>query len=248
MSFKKSLSIIFILFAIFSPAFSDEEVGEDDFDSLFEDAEDRDEAVVTEEVNSATDYNVQLGTIKFPIEISGKLNTEFGGAYIRESDSNDATVYFDFKNYIYFTTRPDKYLALKGVLKTSMPEDDDDSETNNLLYLYEMYIDYLMLNRIYITAGKKKSVWGNIRLFSSYYTDSDNDDATDDDTSDNVKDAQYTNVLYDSRDYISGIIKLPFGNHTITALAMYNEESSKSNPGTKDMSFAGSAEFIVFGT
>jgi len=134
------------------------------------------------------------------------------------------------------------------VLKTSMPEDDDDSETNNLLYLYEMYIDYLMLNRIYITAGKKKSVWGNIRLFSSYYTDSDNDDATDDDTSDNVKDVQYTNVLYDSRDYISGIIKLPFGKHTITALAMYNEESSKSNPGTKDMSFAGSAEFIVFGT
>ncbi len=248
MSFKKSLSIIFILFAIFSPAFSDEEAGEDALDSLFEDAEDREEAVVTEEVNSATDYNVQLGTIKFPIEISGKLNTEFGGAYIRESDSNDATVYFDFKNYIYFTTRPDKYLALKGVLKTSMPEDDDDSETNNLLYLYEMYIDYLMLNRIYITAGKKKSVWGNIRLFSSYYTDSDNDDATDDDTSDNVKDAQYTNVLYDSRDYISGIIKLPFGNHTITALAMYNEESSKSNPGTKDMSFAGSAEFIVFGT
>lgn len=245
---KKNLSILFIIFAFLSPVFSQEESGEEDIDSLFDDAEDKEEPVITEEVKAGTDYNVQLGSIKIPIEVSGKMNAEFGGAYIRESGLNDATVYFDFKNYIYFTTRPDKYLALKGVIKNAMPKDSDDTESNNLLYIYEMYFEYLMLNRIYITAGKKKSVWGNIRLFSSYYSDSNNDKSTSDDSGSNVKDAQYTNVLYDSRDYISGIVKVPFGNHTFTALAMYNEENSKSSPGTKDMSLAASLEFIFFGT
>lgn len=222
------------------------ESNNDDFDNLFESAEDTDEAVVTENVRAGTDYNLQLGSIKFPIEVSGNMSTEFGGAYLRESMSNDATVYFDFKNYIYFTTRPDKYLALKGVLKTSMPKDDNDTETNHLLYLYEMYFDYLMLNRIYVTAGKKKSVWGNIRLFTDYYDQNDNAEKNDKD--ENIDDALYTNVLYDSRDYISGIVKVPFGNHTFTGLAMYNEEKSKKSPGTKDMSLAASLELILFGT
>ena len=214
----------------------DENASADDFDSLFENAEDVEEAVVTEEVKAGTDYDLKLGSLKLPIEVSGALDSEFGGAFVREDGDNDATLYFDFKNYIYFTTRPDKYLALKGVLKTSMPKDDDDSESNHLLYLYEMYFEYLMLNRIYITAGKKKSVWGNIRLFSN----------GDDYEGDN--DALYTNILYDSRDYISGIMKIPFGNHTLSGVAMYNEETSNDSPGTKDMSFALSAEFIFFNT
>ena len=213
---------------------SDSEI--DDFDSLFENAEDSEEPVVTEEHKAGTDYNVQLGTIKFPMEISGNMVAQVGGAYIRESMKNDATVYFDFKNYIYFTTRPDKYLALKGVLKSSLPKDSSDSESYNLLYLYELYFEYFMFNRIYFTAGQKKSVWGNIRLFSN-----------DDDYSDG--DALYTNVLYDSREKISGIVKVPFGNHTISALAMYKVNSESGNsPGTKDMSLAANAEFVIFST
>ncbi len=218
----------------------------DDIDSLFEDAEDTDEAVVTDEVKAGTDYNLQVGSIKFPIEVSGNMNTELGTGFIRQNHDSDFTLYFDFKNYIYFTTRPDKYLALKGVIKTSMPSDSDDTETSNLFYLYEMYFDYLMFNRVYITAGKKKSVWGNIRLFSDYYDD--DEDSENSDSESNVNDAQYTNILYDSRDYISGIVKIPIGNHTFTGIGMYDEETSGQNPGTKNMSLAASAEFIVFNT
>ena len=214
----------------------DENASADDFDSLFENAEDVEEAVVTEEVKAGTDYDLKLGTINLPIEVSGYLNTEFGSAFVREDGDNDMSLYFDFKNYIYFTTRPDKYLALKGVLKTSMPKDDEDTERSNLLYLYEMYFDYLMLNRIYITAGKKKSSWGNIRLFSNS------------DDYENDSDALFTNILYDSRDYISGIIKIPVGNQTFTMLAMYNEETTSDSPSSKDMSLAGNAEFIIFNT
>ena len=215
----------------------DSESDDDDFDSLFSDAEDVEEPVITDDVKAGTDYNVQLGSVKFPLELSGNLDAEFGGAYVYEDYSHDGNVYFDFKNYIYFTTRPDKYLALKGVLKTSMPDDSEDEESNQMLYLYEMYFEYLMLNHVYITAGKKKSVWGNVRLFSNV------------DDYENDTDALFTNILYDSRSQISGIMKIPVKNHTFTGVAMYkvNNATNKS-PGTKDMSLAASAEFIVFNT
>ena len=232
------------------------EDSDDGMDDLFSDAEDSDSPVVTEEPNTGTNYNIQLGSLKFPIEVSGQLNAELGGAFIREDGVNDASFYFNFKNYIYFITRPDKYLALRGTLKTTMPKDSADTEkeqSSHLLYIYEMYFDYLAFDRVYITAGKKKSVWGNIRLFSDYYDTSENISNTDsetvsDTTDENVNDAQYTNILYDSREYISGIIKVPFGNHTITALAMYNDETNVSSTKTENMSIAGSAEFIFYNT
>lgn len=235
------------------PAFFVDDV--DEFDALFEDAADVGEPVVTEAVTAGTDYNVQLGTLSLPIQVEGKLSAELGGGYVHDAVS-DATFYFDFKNYLYFTTRPDKYLALKGVLKTTMPKDTSDSEAeqrSHLLYLYEIYFDYLMFNRIYITAGKKQTVWGNIRLFSNYYDEntgatSDTDGAEGKDDNDNIRDARYTNILYDSRSYISGSLRVPFGNNTFTMLAMYNDELENVSTRTEAMSLAANAEFVIFGT
>ncbi|WP_294431201.1 hypothetical protein [uncultured Treponema sp.] len=239
-----------------SDELSEEEIDYDDVDSLFENAEDSEEAIVKDDDADGKNYNFQIGAIKFPLELSGRMNTELGGAFIREDGINDATFYFDFKNYLSFVTHPDKYLTLRGTLKTTMPKDSSDTKTeqnNHLLYIYEMYFDYLMFNRIYVTAGKKKTVWGNIRLFSDYYDSNENITTTDNNqTSDvvdsNVYDAQYTNILYDSREYISGIIRIPFGNNTFTALAMYNDETTVSSTKTENMSLAASAEFIVFNT
>ena len=266
-----AISLVFSL--LVSPAFSQErdsggavlvesaessesEQELDDVDSLFENAEDSDNAIVTSDSTDGTNYNIQLGSLKFPIEVSGLMNTELGGAFLREDNVNDATFYFDFKNYIYFITRPDKYLTLRGTLKTTMPKDSSDTaqeQNNHLLYIYEMYFDYLVLDRVYITAGKKKSIWGNIRLFSDYYDEKENISSTDDTQAtdlidSNVYDAQYTNILYDSREYISGIIKIPFWNHTFTALAMYNDETNVSSTKTENMSLASSLELIFFNT
>ena len=218
--------------------FSQEEGTEQDFSEFFEDATDIEEPVITEESNPTTNYDVTLGNLRFPIEVSGKMNSELGLAYVRKDKEGDAAGYFDFKNYIYFTTRPDKYLALKGTLKSSLPADSNDEleGQSNYLYIYEMYFDYLMIDRIYITAGKKKTVWGNIRLFS------------DTKEYEGDEDALCTNILYDSRDHISGIVKIPIYNHTFTGLAMYRGGTGNDSPGTKDMSFAGSAEFIFFNT
>lgn len=216
--------------------------GEEDFGSLFENAEDVSEAVVTEEPKDTTNYDFSVASLKFPFQLSGKFTTEGGAAYIIKGNEGDFSPYFDFKNYIYFITRPDKYLALKGTIKTSLPEDDDDTEDLELsrqstfFYVYEMYFDYLAFDRFYLTAGKKKSVWGNIRLFSSA-ADLGGDD-----------DALFTNIMYDSRLHISGILKVPVMNHTFTAVAMYRDGLKNNKPGSKDMSFAGSAEFVFFNT
>uniref|UniRef100_UPI003890E2E4 hypothetical protein n=1 Tax=Treponema sp. TaxID=166 RepID=UPI003890E2E4 len=258
-SSKKIFSYIFfiLLTSIAFSQSSDSEGEFDDFDSIFETSQDVDEPVVTEEVVAGANYNVQLGSVQFPVEVSGNLNAELGGAYVREDGVNDATFYFDFKNYANFIIRPDKYLALKGTIKSSMPADSSDSESeqkyHNLLYVYELYFDYLFWDSVYITAGKKKSVWGNIRLFSDYYDESESISttttaSTDDTETDNIDDAQYTNILYDSRDYVSGIIRIPVGNHTFTALAMYDESDTVSSSKTVNMSLAASAEFVFWGT
>ena len=171
------------------------------------------------------------------------MATDFGTAYVREGDENDGTFYFDFKNYFYLTVRPDKYLALKAVLKSSLP-DCGDKEENEILYPYELYFDYLMFNHIYFTAGKKSTVWGNIRLFSNAddYGKSSNPDSQYQD------DAMYTNIVYDSRDYISGTVKFMFFNQSISGLAMYDPDSSGTSPKTKDMSLAINGEFVLFNT
>ncbi len=221
-----------------SAVFAQEESTGDDYSEFFENAGDIDEPVITGEPNPATNYAVSLGSLQFPIEVSGKMTSELGLAYVRKDTEEDVTGYFDFKNYIYFTTRPDKYLALKGTIKSSLPADSDDELDNqsNYFYVYEIYFDYLMFDRIYVTAGKKKTVWGNIRLFS------------DTKEYEGDEDALCTNILYDSLDHMSGIIKIPVSNHTFTGLAMYRGGTGNDSPGTKDMSFAGSAEFIFFNT
>lgn len=207
-----------------------------DFDDLFSNAEDTENAVVTESEGSGTDTTFSLASLAIPLTMSGDLSAELGAAYINTDGSSSGTGYFDLVNYLYFTTRPDKYMAVKGSLKTSLIDSDeaDTENQNKYFYLYELYFDYIMMDRVYITAGKKKTVWGNIRLFSN------DDDFEDDD------DALYTNALYDSRYNISGIIRVPFGPSTITLLTMYR--GGNDEPSHRDLSYAASLEAVIFGT
>ena len=255
---KKVLFAVAAIFLVFLlPLSAEDEEIDDDFGALFEDASDVSGSVITEDKTAGTNYDVTLGSLKFPIEVSGKMNSELGLAWVKKGQENDGAGYFDFKNYIYFITRPDKYIALKGTMKTALPADDDEDardNQSNYFYIYEIYFDYLMLDRIYITAGKKKTVWGNIRLFADYYdestvgTSNDTEDGIDEEDTDKT-DAQFTNILYDSREHLSGIVKIPIGNHTFTGVSMYKTGyGSDDAVGTKEMSFAASAEFVFFNT
>ncbi len=172
-----------------------------------------------------------LDTNNFEDYVKQKLLT----SHTKTTDT-DPTLYFALTNYFYITARPDRYLNLKISLKTNLTDDDEANEDNQnqYLYLYEMYFDYLVFNKIYITAGKKKTVWGNIRLFSDSTTFGDTD-----------SDALYTNILYDSRKNISGIVRIPFGLNSLTGVVMY--DTSTDSPGIKNMSIAGNFEFVYKG-
>lgn len=208
----------------------------DDFGDLFSGAEDTDEAVVTETESSGTDTTFNIASLSIPLKMSGDLDAELGAALINEDGETSGTGYFDLLNYLFFTARPDKYMAVKGSLKTSLidSEEAEEENQNKYFYLYELYFDYIMMDKVYITAGKKKTVWGNIRLFSN------------DDDFENDDDALYTNALYDSRYNISGILRVPFGFSTLTLLTMYR--GGDDEPTHRDLSYAGSIEAVLFGT
>ncbi len=206
------------------------------FDNMFENASDSEEPVVTDKAESGSDTTFSLASLSIPLKMSGDITAELGAAATNSDGETGGSAYFDLVNYLYFTTRPDKYMAVKGSLKTSLIDSDEAEieNQNQYFYLYELYFDYIMADKIYITAGKKKTVWGNIRLFS-------NDDDFEDD-----EDALYTNALYDSRYNISGIIRVPFGLSTFTLLTMYRGGSDE--PSHRELSYAASIEAILFGT
>lgn len=208
-----------------------------DINSLFDDAEDAEKPVINNDKNSDDKTVFNIGSLSIPLKMSGDISAEIGAAYINEDYSSDYSAYFDFYNYLYFTARPDKYMAVKGSFKTALPSDGDEESQNHYFYLYELYFDYIMADKIYITAGKKNTVWGNIRLFS----DDDNYDDSDDD-------ALYTNALYDSRNKISGIIRVPFGLSTLNFMLLYGGGAIDDGISRKDLSYAGSMEFVFFGT
>ena len=211
----------------------------DELDDLFSSESDVEEAVVTSQ--EGTDDSTSITFLSIPLKMSGSLSAEVGAALLWQEDFPSGTAYFDLENYLHFITRPDKYIALKGSLKTSIP-DSSEAEADNqnqYFYLYELYFDYIMANHVYITAGKKKTTWGCIRLFCS---DDSNDETRDDD-------ALFTNPLYDSRYSISGIIKVPFGPSSVTLMTMYRGDASVgSSPSYRDLSFAANAEIVMFGT
>ncbi|MCR5124896.1 MAG: hypothetical protein K6B43_06860 [Treponema sp.] len=211
----------------------------DDIDGLF--GEDNDvEGAVTSDSDSASG-GTSFSFLSIPLEMRGELETEVGAAIKWDDHYPNGSAYFNLENYLHFLTRPDKYMALKGSLKTSLPdaEEAENDNQNRYFYLYELYFDYIMANRVYITAGKKKTNWGCVRLFS----DDENDDEERDD------DALYTNPLCDSRYNISGIVRVPFGSSSVTLLTMYRGTGSLKNPPTyRDLSFAGNLELVFFDT
>ena len=208
----------------------------DDFDSLFAENSDTEEPVTTEPEKAKGDVTFNVGEMTMPLLLSGSMEAELGADFIRKDEKNDGSAYFKLINYIRFASRFDNNLSVRGSFKTSIPEADEANEDNqnHYFYLYEFYFDYILWDRVYITGGKKTTVWGNIRLFSS-------DDNYEDDT-----DALYTNVLTDSRYNISGIVRLPWQHFNFSGIVMYRGDYD--SPNYKDMSYAANAELVFFNT
>ena len=218
------------------PSFSD------DIDSLFEDAQD----VSTQEAQEMADAakpaaSVAAGGVSsllpesFPFTISGRLKAEVGAGYVWDSIGGNAfSGYFDFENYLAFTARASRNLSVTGEFLTEFPDFD--------FSLNQIYFDYRLFDRIYVTGGKRQYKWGYVRLLD------DEDEYETDDGAANTGRFQ-PNILYDSKKHISARVIVPVSVFSFTGVAMFPLDevdsaisSSGDYLGVSRLSFALSAE------
>ena len=174
----KRIFFIAVFFFCVSLGFSqaEDDISFDD-DLLFSESED-----IVVEQSDASEYvsskqTLKIGTSEYfiPLKFTGHFESDFGyygTKHNQNSENNEFknSVYFDLANYIYFMARLDKTLSVRGTTSVKFPPKKDS------IKLDELYFDYLIWDRIYITAGKKETTWGYTRLFSgenaySLYTD-----------------------------------------------------------------------------
>ena len=206
-----------------------EESGDfDEFEDIFAAAEDVDDGIVTKDEHGLA-TTVHIGDfVAIPLRLSGSLSSSLGAGLIREDAENKWTGYFDFTNYLYLYARPDKYCTVRAQIATSFPPVTD------LLRLKELYFDYLLLDRVYITAGKKGTTWGYTRLFSTDFDESkEKEDLVGIDT----------NILSDSINCVTVMVRIPVWTGTITGVALYR--GSATDIEMSDMSYAASMEMTL---
>lgn len=228
---KKIISTLILLILCLN-IFAQEEF--DDFDSLFEDAgdisvEEVAPALTSVETNTENPSNQKNNSFFKPLTFSGYLEGEVGLAFLY-NQKPDITGYFDFLNDLYFSARASKNLAIKGTVRTELPDFG--------ISLRELYFDYLIFDRIYITAGKKTISWGYVRLFS-------NSDSYGDST--DLYGPLLTDIMTDTSGAILTQVQLPIFTGTINAVAFY-KGSMKTTPSWKDFSLAGSIEMTLLNT
>ena len=234
----------FFLFVLLSAAavsyaqdFTDAEM-EENLDSVFEDASDVDSPVI-KEADRDSDSHAFNG-----IAFSGKLSSSLGGGVIRENSENDFTGYFDFKNNIYADVKDDRTYSVHGDILIELPyaESSKTVSAADIVKLQELYFNYILASRAYITAGKKKSVWGYPRLFVADSGDfSGKIDFTDNGIS--YDSTMNTNVLSDSLYGTSVLVRVPLWTGTVSALAFYRGDSSELS--MENVSWCFSAEFVL---
>ena len=204
---KKILLIFLVLLlsiTVFSQASDIVEI--DELDILFAEAED---IVVEEQVNAP-----QPIPSKQSIQFTGFLDTDVGFVFsISPDDYFKPQGYFAFENYTYISARASDIFGIKATLKTQFP--------NFNLSLYEIYFDYLLLDFLYIQAGKRAITWGNTELIEH-------------------------NILSDSINGASIGFSFDLYNTNFSGIVMSQVNwGGGSSPEISNLSFAGSIEKVL---
>lgn len=228
---KLFITSLFLLLGVFTFSQTAEEIfnesGEDfDIDDIFDTGEDAETPLVTE----TNDNTITINNYSIPLTFSGNLSAELGVGYIndREAESRK-TGYIDLKNRLYLTSFPTKDLGVRAIFLIAFPSYSFAVE--------EVYFDYILNDMLYITAGKKSTTWGYVRLFTTDLKDSRNDKngfGFD------------TNILSDSGSGTSVLLRFPFWTGTISAICLYRGKNTE--PKMSDMDFAGSIEMTMYNT
>lgn len=178
-----------------------------DFDSLFEDVEDVEAIVEESPVQKESTEKTKTDTLSF----SGAFSADM--AVFAQYPKNPA--YFGggllFKNELSFLAKASAALTLQGSLLTN---EKIITDTVDVIELSSLYFDYLMFNRLLLTAGKKHYDWGNTLYFES-------------------------NVLEELEGFskhLSVQLVFPLSPFTLSFLGMYNDSIGETmNPSLFDL-------------
>ena len=235
----KKVAVFFLIVSIFSfSAFSQEFEADqtDDFDSIFEDAEDLSEPLTQEEKPETPAQSV-ASAFSSMVHFSGSFSGDVGAAYahIRDEDEgdDDASGFFSLKNTLNMTVSPVNTFAVRGSLYTGI----DNSFT---LEVQKLYFDYLLLDHLYISAGKKTISWGNVRLFnSSYYGEGTHSGGL------YCTGPRYADIFYEDGVPLALDIRYPWSWGTLT-FAATGSNTDKVKP--NNFNYYGSLEVSVLNT
>lgn len=212
---------------------------EDLFADLFSDAED----VLVENQEPANPISTtqtpktEPATNLFykPLTFSGHMEAEVGVASEFTSEERNAAGFLLFKNDLSLTARASKNLAIHGTINVKYP--------NFALTVDKLYFDYLLLDKVYISGGKKSSSWGYVQLL--------NEMAFFDFNFHSVLQNEHkyipTNIMSDSGEMLSFQVQVPVWTGTITGVLLY-PIGRTATPQFKDFTYAGSIEMTVWKT
>ena len=204
---KRLFTAVLSLIFLFSFAWAQEA---DDFDSIFEDAGGDVEVEQTTPVIPAA--SPSSSGISFTGHFAGDVG--LSAIIIKKPDFGG---YISLDNTLYMTVRPAPVVSIYGALNTSL----SNKFTLGLSYLY---FDYMMFDRIFISAGKKSIAWGYTRLFKN------------------------GNIMEDTNGQLNAEFRFPWSTGTFTFVGAYNYNLLSSNPSYKDITYAFSLEQTVLHT
>lgn len=196
---KRFFFVFLLLFSFYSFA--------DDLDDLFENAEDVEAVIETPIEEKKSGFSPSFN-------LNGSFSANTGIALVYPANPDYITAGAKFTNTINFSGRASPAFAVFGSIVTT--------ETNLTLDLSSFYFDYLFLNKVLITAGKKGIGWGNTQILGS-------------------------NIVGDSSNSLSVQLLYPLGSTTTTLVGLYNTGWSQS-PNLSSIAYAASFEATLFST
>lgn len=208
----------------------------DDFDLIFEDAEDLNEAVVDEEKVPETPIQVVASAFSSMVRFSGHFSGDTGIAYVYKKGveaSESASGFVSLNNNLNMTVSPVPIFAIRGNVETGIGN-------NFTISVGSLYFDYLLLNRVYISAGHKGISWGNLRLFNSGYYGCETHSGGLYSTG-----PKHVDIFGEDGAMLAVDIKIPWSFGTLTFAATGNATSSIK---PKDFNYYGSIEVTVLKT
>ena len=206
---KKLLTLLIIFAGITGFSFAQEISDEaDDFDDIFfEEAQD-----IEVEESSPVVVAASSTPASF-LNLTGHFDGNVGLTAIIV-DKPDFGGYLDLSNTLYLNVKPSPAFGLHGALATSLSNGFN-------LGISHLYFDYMLFNKVFISAGKKGVSWGYTRLFGN------------------------CNIMADTNSYLNAEFRIPWSSGTATFVASYNYARLSTSPNFKDITYAASLEQTI---